>query len=37
MSKGKHTIEDESDIVIEGKFTLDKLLSADSTTKKRKL
>ena len=37
MGKGKHTTEDERNIVIEGKFSLDKLLSADSTTKKRKL
>ena len=37
MGKGKHTTEDERNIVIEGKFTLDKLLSADSTTQKRKL
>ena len=36
MGKGKHTTEDERDIVIEGKFSLDKLLSEDSTTKKRK-
>ena len=37
MGKGKHTTEDEREIVIEGKFSLDKLLGADSTTKKRKL
>ena len=37
MGKGKHTTEDECDIVIEGKFSLEKLLNEDSTTKKRKL
>ena len=37
MGKGKHTTEDEREIVIEGKLSLDKLLGADSTTKKRKL